>query len=784
MSRLARLAGPAALVAGVLLAYAPLLLMAPADRQSQTLTLFTGLGALIGLVGVLVIYEERGPVPTAFLGAGASVGAFVAPVLFRIVGLVAPGETAAFWTQLFLVAPLTALGLWLLAFAVPRVAPRDARGGFVAALACVTLTVLGPFILVRTPWDAHNLRALPLDGVTLYWTVGAMLLVAPLLALTTLPGDWFERWWDAATTRIMSVPPRTFAAGIVVVTTALAVGFAFYCFDTRPTTSDEIAQLWHARALLRGRLFLPPDPDPEFFAIDNVIDRPVWMSQFPIGGPAVLAIGLTFGAAWIVNPLLTGLTALNVYRFAQRVYGETQARAAAAVFAASPMVMIMGGSHMNHTATAWLVTLAMAALPAWLDAASRSARVRQSAAIGLAVGAAAAIRPLDAAIAATLIGAAMAYGILRDRTRLVALGVTALAGAIPVAALLYVNWRTTGAPLRFAYTVLWGPDHSLGLHDDPTGVPHTPWRAFLLAVRYVSETNWYTTTWPVPMLLIVAIGLVATRRFRQWDLWLAGFFGLQLAAYTLYWHDGQFAGPRFLFSAVPALLILVARAPFALAAFQLGAWRRVVYALLPVCIGAAWIRPMVPFGVQGVALEYRAARAALKRDAPPDTLMQKLPRALVFVQEALDARLVRRLWVLGVSRGDAARLMRDADACEMLEAIRNEERRPPADSAGRRSRIDAATPPRVPGDSTVVTPSCLAELAHDAHIGSAISYGPMLLRNEVDALGRIDGRVVYVIDLNDRNDRLRSRFGDREWYRWEVPSGSQDTMPQLRPYTR
>ena len=98
--------------------------------------------------------------------------------------------------------------------------------------------------------------------------------------------------------------------------------FAIYSFDRRPTTADEIAQLWQARMLLSGELAMPPDPNPEFFAIDNVIDRPRWMSQFPIGGPAFLSIGLLLNAAWLLNPILTALTAVNVYRFVQRAYGD------------------------------------------------------------------------------------------------------------------------------------------------------------------------------------------------------------------------------------------------------------------------------------------------------------------------------------------------------------------------------------------------------------------------------------------------------------------------------
>jgi hypothetical protein len=58
----------------------------------------------------------------------------------------------------------------------------------------------------------------------------------------------------------------------------------------------------------------------------------------------------------------------------------------------------------------------------------------------------------------------------------------------------------------------------------------------------------------------------------------------------------------------------------------------------------------------------------------------------------------------------------------------------------------------------------------------------MLLLNRFDESGHIDGDVVYVINLGERNELLRSRFADRHWYRYEVPYNRRDSMPVLVPY--
>lgn len=680
--------------------------------------------------------------------------------------------------------------------------PRDSRRSTAVAVLAVALLLLGltigPLLLLRA--DTESLRLgnvrLQLYAGFLYWTVGATLMIAPFLALMTIPGDWFERRWSDVSTRIMAIPRRAFAGGLVAAVFLACLFLSWYAFDRAPTTADGVAQLWHARILLHGRLSLPADPNPEFFAIDNVIDRPRWMSQFPIGGPALQTLGVLVGASWLLNPVLTAIMALLVYRLATAAFGEAVGRASAAVFATSPMVLLMGGTHMNHPATALCVLIAFGALASWIGAGPGRRLHATSVIIGASVGAATMIRPLDGVIAGSVIALVMLAVTARVPGRSMSLLSAIGAGAGPLALLLLANWRTTGHPLVFAYEVLWGPNHSLGLHDDPTGHPHTAGRALLLAAKYAFQVNWIATAWPVPVLLILATGICFAARHTRWDIVLLSYFCAQLAAYSFYWHDGQFIGPRFLFSAIPALLILVARAPF-LVAERLPpgtVWRRVAIVLIPVCVGVSWLRPMPPFGAQAVTREFRLSRGRFKVDPPLLVREGPVRNALIFVQEGASARLAHRLWGLGVTRAEAARLLERSDACSLLEAVRMEERIP--DSTGRLSRLRARARPFVRSaanlhvldanlritDTTSLTPSCLAEIRYDARVRNTVAYGPMLLLNRIDADGRIAGDAIYVMDLRDRNEILRGRFGSRTWYRYEIPRDRPDTAPILVPY--
>lgn len=683
---------------------------------------------------------------------------------------------------------------------------RDRSQNVVLPVAVIALVLLGlsvgPMLLLRPEAVALRLGSLRLQLYAgfLYWTVGAALLIAPFLAMMTVPGDWFERWWSGASARVMAIPNRTFAIALFVMALSLTAFFAIYSFDGRPTTADEVAQLWHARMLLEGHLAMAPDPNPEFFAVDNIVDSPRWMSQFPIGGPAILSIGVLAGSAWLLNPILTALTALNVYRFTQRAYGEATARVAGALVIASPMMLLLGGTHMNHMPVAWLITLALAALPRWIESPTPAGLRRSAAVIGASIGTATAIRPLDGVIAGVVI-ALLTLAIVvrnpgnaRSRSLLVAIG----AGAVPIGLLLLANWSTTGHPLLFGYEVLWGPNHSIGLHDDPTGHPHTAWRALHLAAKYALQINWVATAWPVPVLLVVAIGLLFARRRERWDAVLLWLFWAQLVAYAFYWHDGQFVGPRFLFSALPALLILCARAPFLVTERLVAGsvWWRIAIVTIPVCIGVTWLRAMKPFGAQAMAVEFRENRARLKVDPPADIRSGAIHNALVFVQEGASARLKHRLWGLGLSRPDAARLLEASDACSLFEAVHAEERRHASDTAGRVRRIERSVRPfqlsdanpRMPDgsfrvtDSASVTPICADEIRHDLRVKNTVAYGPMLLLNRFDDDGLLGGPVVYAMDLRDRNEVLRGRFGNRRWYRYEIPRNRPDTVPVLVPY--
>jgi hypothetical protein len=633
------------------------------------------------------------------------------------------------------------------------------------------------------------------DDVLTYWALGGLVVAAAFVGGMFTGGSAVTDLPAFAARLITRSPPVVYAALVALAATGLSLFFARFAFDRAASTPDEIAQLWHAKILLHGRLSLPVDPNREFFGLETVVDVGRWYSQFPIGGPLAMVPGALIGAPWLVNPVLVGVSAVALYAFARRAYGEIQGRAVAALFAVAPMVLMLAGTWMNHVPVLCLTTVALLLVVVW-DRATSVPRSRCAAVgIGVVVGLIATIRPLDAVAVAVALGAFQIWIAWTNRAKRLDLLGQAAGGVLGALPLLLANRATTGSAFRFGYDVLWGSGHRMGFHADPYGNPHTIGHGLDLATSYLGELNMFLLAWPVPAVLIVVVTLVVMRRISKWDGLILALLGAQLAAYTAYWGEGEFLGPRFLYTALPALVVFVARAPFVVAErFDRRVLRGAVAGLLA-CLTIAWLVPGLPFSVLGLATQAHDARQSLKVDIAGAVRDANVHHAVVFLREPFTMRLARRLWGIGMTRSEAAQLIARNDACSILSALRGVEsdsvelerrservRRSvvPLAPAGQRAS-NAGTQVRLSSRASL-TPECQGELDDDRKWGGA-PFGPALPLEEIGADGRIGGDVIYAADLGGRNEALRARFGDRRWYRLSLrPVGRGRLRATVSPY--
>lgn len=636
-----------------------------------------------------------------------------------------------------------------------------------------------------------------------WWTLGVLVWCAYggvlLAGLWVAARRWdapLDRLWAWAVRLVMRPTSGAFACVTSVATTLLGIVVARYCYAGRGFTGDEMAMAWHAQMLVAGHVAIPGPVHPEFFNTVSVLVRDGrWFSQYPIGGPTLLALGLLVRATWIVNPLLLGLACWQLYRFVRRAFDEPTARAVTLLFALSPFVLVLGATQMNHTAAMTFTLCALAELAAWDDEAAGS-RLLHAAGIGLAVGAVALVRPLDAALVALPVGLYQLVRVRRHPSRAASLLVQVLAGLVPVAVLLWANVHTTGTAMRFAYDAAHGPAHAWGFHMDPTGAAHTPRRGLVYASGYLMRFDRFLFEWPLPALLVVCAVLASLKRGTRWDMLLLALLGSFLAGYGAYWHNGFFDGPRFLFPVAPVLILYAARAPEAAFTLASAHQRRVARLVVPACVLCAWLLPLPFSSVPGRLLAQRAQRTKLKTDVAAQASAAGLTNALVLVREPWRGRLLARLRGLGVPQFDAERVVNDMDACALQTALDESDVSPPSDAEGRRARVlaragaagRAVMQPGAIAESRIArapaapdTPRCRDEAAADT-LGT-MPYAMFLREQQVDQRGRLAGDVVWARDLGARNTLLQKEFGARTWYRYR-PGRSLADAAEFVPVDR
>jgi hypothetical protein len=666
----------------------------------------------------------------------------------------------------------------------------------VFALLCVALGVV-PLANLLTGGHAIGWWG----GAVYEWAIRGGGVVALALGLAIVARQRLDAALERATRLLLAPSSMAFVIAIAGITFALSALLAQYCFAGQPFTSDEMAQLWHARILLSGRLMLRAEAHREFFNTAPVIDQTGhWFSQYPIGGPLLVAIGLAVRAAWLVNPLLLGVASWGFYRFVSAVDDELTARVTTILFSVSPMVLIMGASQMNHVPALAFTMLALASLARWDQASASRERSIHAGIIGVSSSIVATIRPLDALLVALVIGGFQLWRMVGSPERRRDIVIQCVAGTLPLLFLLWANARTTGSALLFGYDALNGSAHDLGFHLAPNGEMHTPMHGVILASGYLMRLDRFLFEWPIPAMIVIVLGVIgiaATRAPSRWHLLLVALAAAFLVGYGAYWFDGFFAGPRFLFTALPAFIYFAARAPglVASALDQRPVARRATLLVLPLCVAMSWLGPLGISSAAARIVLYRDQRSKLKTDVEAQIRQAGIHHALVFVNESWRGRLLARLRVLGVQQFEADRVVSTVDACALQTALDAEDTLPARDTSERGARVltrakdfgRARLVSGLPADQTIAlvpgstpAPVCLAEVERDA--SGSMPYALFLANQTVDSEGRIGGDVVFARDLGPRNDLLRARFGDRTWYRYRPPKSLGDTSIAFVPY--
>lgn len=608
----------------------------------------------------------------------------------------------------------------------------------------------------------------------------AALLVVLLLAVSKGRAPAFMlRLWRRLGTLESSAFVILFAALFAI----LAVLMCLLVFDGNPRNVDGFAQLFQARIFQAGRLYLTPPPELGNFAtLQMVLGPERWYSQYPYGQPLVLAAALSLGRWWLLNPLIAAALAICTFHAARWVSDESGARLSLVLLCLSPFAVAMAGSEMSHLSAA---TLGIAGAAAAIRAIRSTAlgALAFAALAGLALGLMTGFRPLDAVAAAAPV--ALVLGGWGAR-RLALFAATAAGGILGSVPTLAFNAATTGSWRRFGYEELWGPDHSLGFHDVPFGVPLTLTRAIARSGMDLHQLNAYLLDTTLPVLLVLAAGFLAGRRLlgSRDAVPFAGVTAL-MAVMFAYWHRDTFYGPRFLFSALPWFIILVARALVLLrrsSPGDAGAGPVAAFAaLVALLFGLATITP-------GRLEAYRRSTPLFALHPDRDAARAGLRHAVVLIPDGWGSRLIARMWAAGIPVRRSTRLYGAMDACALEQALDAH-----ASAGGGPETLarvlDSLAALGRPGARLGVTDDpnlrlapneslpaeCRAEIDFDRQ--GFYSFAPYLHLNRAT----LDGDVVFARDLRDENGPLLRRYADRRFYRYLPRNGAPTLVPLNTP---
>jgi hypothetical protein len=620
-------------------------------------------------------------------------------------------------------------------------------------------------------------------GVLRVTIIEPLALIAVCLAIVLASPEAVDRLIDRGAAAVRAPSSTMWCAAVATLAFGLSAGFSWYCFGRQPVLTDEFSQLFQASVLLEGRLSARAETLPEFFnTAQTAVVNGRWFSEFPIGGPVLLAFARIVRGEWLLGPALAALSALILFRAVRRSHGEMAARVTTLLFALSPFVLFMSASRMNHSMALASQLVALYGLSRWDTASGKSAHL-SGATIGAGLGALSTFRPYDAALLALPIGVFQLARLRVDRSKGRSLMVQVSVGLLFVGALLAVNALTTGNPLVFGYDVVNGPSHRPGFHVNPMGRPFTPAVGLSIVSVYLTSLNVALLETAVPALVFVCATLILLGRPTRWDYLHIGIIAVTLVGYGAYWFNGQFVGPRFLFPAVPSFLLFIARLGSAAGeTLRPGAtMRRLAPLLATVSVALAWTPVAMasrPTGVWLRAYAHRQTQEARQPDLAASIRDAALSNALVFVREPLHNRFAARLRALGMPPYRAERVAADLDACALLEGLDTVDRLSLTSQAAIDTILSRA---RAAGPASPVRgllgarslalvagkPSeggCASEISADS--GGTVTYDAFLARATLDSAGRLGGAVVFARDLGRRNELLRSRFGDRLWMRY------------------
>jgi hypothetical protein len=712
---------------------------------------------------------------------------------------------------------------------------RDAEGGGLSSLG---FRILGALILLLTLAPVHWILRQPGTGrfgesavlrnasnLEMAWW-GLLVAVGMGAVLTILFSPLrVRRLLGRVGRALASLPIHRYALVLGASATLLSLLAGVGLFRGLPTLVDGMVARLQARMMAGGLLSLKlPEPMAAWLIPNTVLTPEGWVSQYPPLPALLLAGGELLGAPWLVFPLLVGGTVFLSTLLAARLFpgGAALPRVGGLLLALSPFLLVLGGGYLSH-----VPALAFSTLTLYAALRASEGGTGWALLVGMGAGGVATTRPLLGLILGVALPVALwVTESIRGRSGawlLSRLGM-AFAGGVPFAlGFGLYNRHFFGHATRLGYSAAFGPSHDLGFHNDPWGNLYSPLEALGFTAVDLTGLGTYVLETPVPATALVGLFLLVRPHLPRGGGYLLAWALLPVLANFFYWHHGFHLGPRMLYEAAPAWLLLTAMAALALggdrketpgdlesgrpATGEQGKGNRpeedpgdgagrpvsgfrvpdlVVWTLVVSILGAILLIP-------NRMAAYRWPPETLARITVP-TIPPGNP-ALVFVHGSWSERISARLQASGMRLDSIETALRRNDVCTLHAyaqervAAKREPRLPSpvpskldfqllAESPGKLEPLYLTEGNRILVDPDVpISPECEREARADGR--GIISLAPLLWQGDLPGLE--EGRPMFVRDLGpEENEKVLEAFPTRRPFLLLTPG--PDAPPELRDY--
>jgi hypothetical protein len=357
------------------------------------------------------------------------------------------------------------------------------------------------------------------------------------------------------------------ALAVTLAACSFTVWIALAEYHAEPHILDASAYIFQAKIFASGQLSaLVPVNLAAFQGPFMVAYQGRWFAQYAPGTSALLALGLLLHVPWLVEPVLGSCALFGIYKIGRLMFSPAEALLALLLGALSAFYLFLAASYLSHAIALFFGVYYVLALLHF------DRRPRQQTLILAAICAGGLFLTRELSAVLVCGGSTLVLLCLHSRrwwlsgVKIVRMAIlpACILGGCAVLYLLY-NAEQTGSLFLLPRT-LFNPDDQYGFGQ---GIgfygQHTVAAGFvnldqLLTILLIDLYGW-------PFYLTLAfVPLTFLRRLREleWDVFCLGLASLLIVEQVGYFYHGIYLGPRYLFDALPFLLLLTARGMTAL----------------------------------------------------------------------------------------------------------------------------------------------------------------------------------------------------------------------------